>query len=374
MARLFGDGFDHYGTDESNMLDGVYALASGTLSTSIVATGTHSFRLTEANSGSGTFNGLRKVLPASLDKMGVMLRVYYPLLPGNNNDSILCSFFSNTTSYSQVSAYLGANGELAFYRGSQFNFANFGERTFITQTDPIISSGAFNHIEIQIYFHNTLGWIRVAVNNDEVFEETGLDTSYDSVAIGSVGHHNFTSAGGESWNPYIDDYVLYDFTGTAATDTDWCPAVDGSGVATEFIGDLQGMWQTPTADTAEDDWQLSTGTDSFALVDEVDPNDVDYIFSDTVDDLTEFEMSDLPSEITYIRGVDLWGRLSKSDGGIARVSMGVKSVAAITDAADRSISVAPTYYWDQVNTDPNTTARWTRAGLNAAWFRIKRTV
>lgn len=373
MARLFGDGFDQYGEDETNMLDGIYAQTHSSLSTAQVATGTHSI-LISGKSGLSAFQGLRKVLPTSTDKMGAMARFYFSSLPTSVSGCCIFSFLTDDPARSQVCCFVDANGALRFYRGNDtVGNTHTADGTLIAQTDPIIVASAWNHVEVQIYIHDTLGWIRVAVNGVHRYQATSLDTKFNSTNIHSVAQYRpFLDDGSPTF--YMDDYILYDFEGDPLVDTDFCPSYDGSGVATGYIGELQGMWCTMTADTAEDDWVPSTGSDSYAMVDEVGPDDADYILSTTAADLTEMEIADLPEEITYIRGVDLWGRLSKSDAGAVMITQGMRSNAEVFDAAERPVTVEPTYWIDQCNTDPDSDARWSRAGFNAAWYRLTRTV
>lgn len=371
---LWCDGFDHYGTDETNMTDGVYAVSGGALSTSAVATGTHSYQLTTSADVDNT-NSLRKVLPASETMMGVAGRFYFSTLSSSNSRYNIIDFLSSTPTRSQVSVTIDANGCLRFLRGRGY-FTLSGENgTLIAQSDPIVTAGAHNHIEVQVYIHDSAGWVRAAVNGVHRFEATGLDTKYDTSNIVSIGHSLGISGGSGGGTYYIDDLYFYDFSGDSAVDTDFCPTTDGvTGVATNYIGELQCMYLPPNADTAEDDWVPSSGSDAYAMVDEVSPNDADYISSSTATDLTELALTDLPVEITYVRGLQLLGRMSKSDSGAAMVQFGMKSVAATDDEAERPVTTSPTYYWDFMNVDPNSSARWTRASLNAAWFRLTRSV
>jgi hypothetical protein len=173
----------------------------------------------------------------------------------------------------------------------------------------------------------------------------------------------------------MDDYIIYDFTGDPAVDTDFCPQYDaGTGVATGYIGELQVWPLFPNGDTSEADWAKSTGTSGYALIDETDPNDANYIYSVAADDLSEFDLEDLPEDITYIRGLGIHQRLSKSDAGAAMTKVGMKSVSATSDADERPITVEPTYWRDTIDVDPNSSARWTRDSLNAAWLRLIRSV
>jgi hypothetical protein len=83
MALLFADGFDHYGLDETNLLDGVYASSEETaLSTTQAATGTTSIYIFNEDSNEEITN-LRKVLPVAKDKLGVMGRFYFAELTVN---------------------------------------------------------------------------------------------------------------------------------------------------------------------------------------------------------------------------------------------------------------------------------------------------
>jgi hypothetical protein len=172
----------------------------------------------------------------------------------------------------------------------------------------------------------------------------------------------------------MDDYIIYDFVGDPAVDTDFCPPTDGAGKATGYIGELQVWPLFPNGDTAQADFLKSTGTEGFPLINEHTPSDADYIYSLAAGDLSEFDLDDLPVEITYIRGLGIHQRLSKADAGAAMSQVGMKSVVATSDADERPVTVEPTYWRDAIDVDPNSDARWTRESLNAAWLRFTRSV
>lgn len=373
---LWADGFEHYGTSTAKMLDGAYANSTTTLDTTLSQNGTTSYKI---DSGEGTFNnydsGLRKVLPASVTKMGVGMHVYVPILPSYNYGTSFCDFISATGSRnSQVSCSIDNTGAIRFVRGSVYNPNNTVTGTLIATSTPIVTAAAWNHIEIQVSIHATLGWVRVAVNGIHKFEATGLNTLADAGQIASIYHHATGDAGSPIRTFNIDNIIYYDFNGTAAVETDFCPTVDGAGKATNYIGELQCTYLPPNGNTAQDTWAKSTGTSAFAVISETTPNDADYIFASTLSDLTEVALADLPTQITYVRGVMVLGRMAKSDAGAAQTQFGLKSAAAITDATSRPITTVPTYWWDFINVDPNTSVRWTRASLNAALLRLKRSL
>lgn len=373
MARLYEDGFDHYGVNETFMLDNVWVNADNNraeLSTTQFATGTHSIFFKDT--GFATWP-LRRVLSASKTKMGAAARFYFPTLPSGDNAGFQCCIFalcSSTSSTAQLAFIVDDNGRIKVIRGAG---DTTGGTTIIT-TDPLIGAATWNHIEIQANISDTAGWVRIAVNGVHRYASaTNIDTQHDSSGIVSVAHgQRYSPITGVDKTFYMDDLYVYDFVGSSATDTDFVPATDGSGVATNYIGELQCMWLPPNGDTVEADWLKSSGTVGYSLIDEVNPDDTDYVYSTTAGDLSEFALTDLPPEITYVRGLTVWGRMSKSDAGATMNKFGMKSVAATSDSAEFPITVAPAYWTAQINVDPNSSARWTRASLNAAWVRLIR--
>lgn len=361
--RLWEDGFDHYGTDTAKMLDGPYAQASQcALSSTHFVTGERAIFL---NGNGGLFNpeGVRKVLPTAIDKIGVAGRFWFNSLPNNAYESIIFDFISTNLLQSQMMCTVDANGAIRFVRGKR-TYQDDGSSlsaggvsgTLVTQTDPIITAGAFSHIEIQMYIHATLGWIRVAVNSIHRFQATNLNTQFDTTKIASVMQRKPYLGSTDNGDFYMDDYYMYDFTGNSAVDTDFCPTVDGSGIGTNYIGELQVWPLYVNGDTSQAAWQKSTGVTGYTLIDEHSPDDTDYIFSTAANDLSEFALDDLPSNITYVRGLGIHARLSKSDSGAAMTKVGMKSVATSLDAAERPVTTIPTYWRDMENIDPNTSA------------------
>lgn len=374
--RLWEDGFDHYGTSTGFMLDGSYAsISNNAPSTAQAATGTHSMRF-----GGDTFTGgapatLRKVLPTSVTGLGKCFRIYMPALPTTLDEApCVMGIPTADAGIMQISVVVDTNGALRLYRGMRISTSQtLG--TLLYQSDPLLVASAWQHVELQVGFSNTTGYIRCAVEGVDKFEVTGLDTLNTADPILSDATFLWgDTAGSNSSGFYFDDYFLYDFTGNPAVDTDFCPTLDGTGMPTNYIGNLEVWPLFPNGDTSEADWLKSTGTVGNTLINEHTPDDAGYIYSLNAGDLSEFDLDDLPVEITYIRGLGLHGRMSKSDAGAAFIKQGMKSVAATDDADERPITVEPTYWRDTMDVDPNSGARWTRTSLNAAKYRLTRTV
>lgn len=373
MALLWCDGFDHYGSDNEVLLDGVYAGKAGcTLSTSFPATGTHGILISNDNFAGDT---LRKVLPYTTTKMGSFARFYFDGLPTGNVGGTIFEYCSGSGSRNpHLSVVVDATGSLRFITNRSYFTLNGENGTLIAQSDPVIVPGANNSVEVQVFLDATDGWVRAAVNGVHVFQAEGLDTRRNETEITGVAHvSGFTgSLGGKDF--YMDDLFHYDFTGDPDIDTDFCPHTDANGIGTNYMGELQVMLLPPDGDTAESDWARVSGSNDFEMINEVDPDDDTYIYSTADTDVSEFEMTDLPEDITYIRGLQLLGRMSKADAGVCMIKYGVNSDGVTEDSDEFPITVQPTYWWKFQNTDPDSGGRWTRASLNAALFRLLRTM
>lgn len=67
----------------------------------------------------------------------------------------------------------------------------------------------------------------------------------------------------------------------------------------------------PNGDTATEDWILSTGTDSYVLLDEAPPDDNDYIYTTTNSDQTIVDLEDWSGSGFTPQAVMMWARAQK---------------------------------------------------------------
>lgn len=122
----------------------------------------------------------------------------------------------------------------------------------------------------------------------------------------------------------------------------------------------------PNADTADKDFLRSTGSNNYALIDEVPNNgDSDYVYSSTSGDKDYYGLSDLPSSSASIDAVQPSLVARRDDVGAIAVKLNVKSSS--TESAGSSLSVTTSYamYQRLLLTDPNTSAAWGDSGVNA---------
>ena len=122
-------------------------------------------------------------------------------------------------------------------------------------------------------------------------------------------------------------------------------------------------------------WTASTGSTGFNLIDEAGPDDADYVqAANPPPAASTFTLSDLPADVTSVRGLISLVRAKKTDGGDGNLQVSLQSNSVDDLGADRPITTADTYWWDVSELSPDTGVAWTPAEVDAAKIKIDRTL
>lgn len=107
----------------------------------------------------------------------------------------------------------------------------------------------------------------------------------------------------------------------------------------------------------------------------IGPQDLSYLSADdTPPAAMEFGFTDLPDDVTSVRGIVMVGRMKKIDGGDGNVQMSLISNGSAFDGADRPLTTTSTYWFDISQLDPDTGLPWSPFAVNNMTGRINRTV
>jgi hypothetical protein len=354
---LWVDGFDHYGGSIAALTAGGNYSAYGVnstqaqISTAQKRTNTHALYIHGGNTSDDPAGYLRKALPGGSEtQLGIGFASYLSALPANN-DNIRLDFndFANATNWILSITTTGA------IQAKRANGTVLG-----TTATPVVTAAAWHHIEVFTVMSDTVGEIKVWVNEELVLNLTALDNVNTALAECSQIQFEvsgvYPSATGNDW--YIDDLYIYDTSGSI---NNAAP-----------LGDLNAYLLVPTGDTSEADWSLSTGANGYALIDESTPNDADYIQSATAGDRSEFDLTDLPLTVNYVAGLFCHTRALKTDAGGAQLETSIMSSGSRSTPNAKSITTAATWWHQAVETDPATGSRFTRSGVNDAKIRFDR--
>jgi len=361
MTLLFCDGFDHYGTDVTNMEAGAWGEVDAgatkfEVSTENPRTGTHSLRRDNLLQ---TENVARRVLGGAKTTVGLGFAFDIDQLPSVNDTYCLCDF-RDTANAVNLSVIVQSTGIIDIFKGARTG------TSIVDSVTPVVLTGSYQHIEILVTFDNTNGAVEVRLNGVTVIAATSLDTVATSNSecsqIALLGGNNSGSAGAFNVTTFFDDVYCYD---------------DSGSFNNTFLGDRRVFTLFPEADTSQADWSVSTGGNGFDTINEADPNDdTDYIFANpgiSPNPVSEFEMEDLAVGVSSISAVVLVNRMRKTDAGTAFVQPSLVSAATEEQGVDQALSESYTYYHDVVEADPDTAAAFTRTAVNAAKLKLDRT-
>lgn len=299
----------------------------------------------------------RKVLDAGAKTtVGASIRVWMPRLPNAAAETIELFSWRDINNAAHLSLYVLTTGALAIARGG------YGGTVLGTSTAAVLTANAWHHVEAKVTINDTTGATEVRVNGTVVagLTLTGQDTA-DTAVVScyqiAVVKKGYVTSNGVTF--YFRDMVIWDTAGSYNNN---------------FFGPCMVERRTVVSDVSFN-WSASTGSTGYNLLDEAGPNDADYI-SATVAQTTqcEFGVEDLPADVTSVRGMILLGRMWASDGGDCKVQMGVKSAGDQGLGTDRQITTAPTYWFDVVETSPDTGVPFTPTEFNAMTLTVDRTV
>jgi hypothetical protein len=345
-----------YGTDVSLLTSGIYAA---------VDTGFAGFFIVDDPDPnitgnviafeyySGNLKSFRFAVPTPTATLGVGSRIRLNNLP--RVVPVIHEFRSNTNN-AIVSINLLTNGQL------QARYLRTGEPdntgTILgTSSNAVIIANAWQHVETKVVISSTIGNVEVRVEGVTVLNLTGLNLGGNNIAEFAIcGQKNDVFTGNFL---YTKDLVIWDGTGSNNNN---------------FLGSVSIIPMTVTSDISLN-WTPSTGTTGWDLIDEAPPNTTDFISaSSTLPAAAVMALSNLPTDITSVRGIVTITRATKTDGGDGNLQVGLKNGASTALGTNRGITSAYTYWRDVFEVDPVTSAPWTVTSANNAQIQFNRTV
>lgn len=347
MSLLFIDGFSHYGTDayvrkwdNGSSLDADLDFTGGRRGGGCAYM--HSFT-----------DNLAKTFPggaAATVIVGFAIKV--ESLAADEKSILDFETGSGTV---QTSVIINTDGTLAFRRGGT---------TILTggTSSYVIPLGEYVYLEAKITFSQTLG---VAVLHADGVEIVNAATSQATLTEDdTVVRLRFSNSPDDYSTPgdyRFCDFYLCDALGTTNND---------------FLGDCRVDTLFPDADSTPLDFTPSSAVAHYTLVDGAAASLTSYVGGGTVGHRENFSMSPLPAlSVPTVFGVQVVST-SYMDTGARTVANAVKSGATTTDSSTSSVATSTWAPWANMTTsifavDPNTSAAWDAAGIDAASYGVK---
>lgn len=228
-----------------------------------------------------------------------------------------------------------------------------GQSALTYVPDILTKTWHWYYIELKVYIHNTLGSYEVRIDGVTVASDTNVDTAYGGDLTSCVSFWGAGNGDAENLMWATDDIYICDASGSLNND---------------FLGPIHVKHLAPDGDGDDEDWSLSSGVDSYALVNETSPadDDSDYIEDSTTGNRTIFTFGNVPTGQTGIVGVQQWTNARVTDATSYTLKQTMKSGGTLYPQTGQSItSQSFAQYRDLYETDPDTGVAWTESGLNA---------
>jgi len=338
----FVDGFDHYACDTNTAYANFMSLK---WTNNIVGTG---FNISPAwgrsLGGQGlqltsNTHGVYKTVSAGVATLITGCAVYFVATPTNN---AFIQFFDGTTE--QISLRGDGSGHLTISRNG----------TVLATSTNTVSVNTWYFIEIKATIHPSAGVIEVRVNGTS----TGWIPSTASLNTRNTANSQATGIAvvQPNQNVRIDDFYIADTTGSVNND---------------FLGPIQIAVQAPSAAGNYAQWTPNYGANFGNVRDTIPDGDQTYNASSTANNIDSFVFEKNFMSAGTVLGIQHC-ILAKQDVGAQRVIAPFQRSSS-TDYPGTSVNLGGGYNYilEVKDTNPDTSAAWTLAGLNAAEFGVK---
>jgi hypothetical protein len=357
MSIQWADDFSRYGLgalSDNAMLEGLpYAVIGTTGDGGEVVNDpdpNESGRAFEVGQGGSNVSDFRIALPTVVTgTLRSACRFWLSNLPTNSNQLARLVAFLEVDADTLLRVVLQQNGSVKVFGPVSGTVVQVADTI-----NPVVSPSSWNHWEVE---HNMLtGAGALYINGVSRLTWAGVDGS-KSAALINYSHRDLASP---SIDLFMKDLVIADSLGS----------VNNTTIGTVIVRRLK-----PNADSTLGGWVPSTGLTGFNLLAKDAPNDATYL-SATPSATTPmvFNLENLPTDVTSVRGLISVVRMRKVDGGDATVQTGLSpNNTNWDDGADRPITSAFTYSFDVSELDPATATAWSPAAVDTALVRVDRT-
>lgn len=334
MSVIFYDGFDNYSVNVPPSIRWPTVVGSSWLS-----------RFVAGRFGGQCFKG----------SAGASFQLTHPL--DTPRDTVSVGFAINQTAIGagqNVFAFLDAasagictlfcstSGDLVFVRGTSYT------SNILVTVPAYLALGVWHYIEIEFTRNATTGSVNIYGDGVLIGSASGVNTGAASVANCKL-YASLSSASGAS---QLDDY--------------YC--VSGA----TRLGERRVITTRPSADTAQKDFAPDSGVNNYSRVNE-EPMDGDtsYVSAAIVGNEDLYDFADLPYVPASIDAVQVVCAARKDDATTRTVATVLKSGATTDVGPDLATSASYGAAQKMYELDPNTSAAWTGAAVNALQAGMK---
>lgn len=252
-----------------------------------------------------------------------------------------------TTNYHLVNFTLDTGEEISLKFDTLGYIDAYVDGSKVADGTIAVSTSTWFHLQCHLVISDT-GSIDTRVDGTDDIAYTGDTKPGTSATVSYLGSHLHTAG-----TLYLDDVSI----GTAG-----------------WPGDIRYDVQTPNADTATEDWTPSTGVDSYAMIDEIPPDDdTTYIGSATTDQQTIIGLSAWDGTGKAPQFCTIWCDGRKTEAAAHQIKL-IDSDGAVTNiGAAQDVLTSYAYIAKLLTTAPDGTG-WSVGNVNTLQAGVKSVV
>ncbi len=335
MALLWVDGFESYGTS-----NGSAPSPTGIVGRQYTVGNESSMDIEEGRLGSGhslEIGTTSSYIQTPTLTTNATIIIGFALKRGGGTDIM---FLRNGASEGMGLSYLGG-GKIGVYRSS----------TLLEVVDFQFNFNTWYWIEFKVLCNDTTGTYELRVGETVVASDTGVDTK-----TGSNDYHDSVRLGGSIINTFDDFYVC-----------------DGAGaVNNDFLGNVQVTTLFPSGAGFTTNFTPSAGANYTCVDEQLINEDTDYVESSTAAHKDTYAYDNVGAGLSNIKGLQIDTLCRETDVTSYSLKTPIRSNATDYDDSAQAIGTTDYVFKRRIaELDPNTSAAWLEAAVNAAEFGIK---
>lgn len=232
---------------------------------------------------------------------------------------------------------------------AQFQVVNGLTNAVLAHSEPLLlTSGSWHWIDLHFILGSS-GTVEIWVDNNQYLDAIGINTAPQGSANILTGCFGYPFSL-NSLGMYLDD-----------------PVVENPSISPTYnrIGDSLITISVPASDASPNDGTPSSGSSHFAMVNEAQWEDTNYItLNNTTGQAEQFSITPLPVTPQFIFAVQVVSWCEKTDAGTANVKLYIDSDATTSLGASKGLPSPWGILTQLYNQDPHTSASWTESGVN----------
>jgi hypothetical protein len=255
-------------------------------------------------------------------------------------------FFGYATKILGVSSsytFLTIGNHLTCRHNSRGSLSLRRDATIIDTSIIPMNINTWLYIAMDIYIHDTSGYVTIYFNGNQVINYTGNTKNNADDTITFFRFNGITSKN------YIDDIYIADNTGPTNN---------------TIILDARIQTLLPSSDTAQSDFIPLSGSDNYAMVDEVlQDGDTSYVESSTSGAKDLYNHTSLTSNTSTVYSVSPFVIAKKTDADLVNIKPIISS-NGVESYSTESLLSEYLFFNTLIDLNPDTTSSWTPSEVN----------